>query len=103
MKKIFCAVLCILMLWLNLAGCGDEKYEELQKEYYAGKTAIISLDGNLIAEGKLEKYVGYSNGICILTINGLIFHGGAECFVNELTEDRAINDFTIAGFGLSID
>lgn len=42
-------------------------------------------------------------GVCILTINGLIFHGGAECFVNELTEDRAINDFTIAGFGLSID
>ena len=70
MKKIFCAVLCALMLGLGLAGCDNEKYEELQKEYYAGKTAIIYLDGNLIAEGKLEKYVGYSTGACVLTIDG---------------------------------
>ena len=70
MKKIFCAVLCTLMLGFGLVGCGDEEYEELQKEYYAGKTAIIYLDGNLIAEGKLEKYVGYSTGACVLTIDG---------------------------------
>lgn len=70
MKKIFCAVLCALILGLGLSGCGNEKYEELQKEYYAGKTAIVCLNGNLIAEGKLEEYVVYSNGICLLTIDG---------------------------------
>ena len=62
MKKIFCAVLCVLMLGFGLVGCGDE--------YYVGKTAIIYLDGNLIAEGKLEKYSGFSTGCCVLTIDG---------------------------------
>lgn len=64
MKKIFCVILCALMLGLGLAGCGDES------KYYDGKTAMIYLDGNLIAEGKLEKYRGYSAGVCVLTING---------------------------------
>ena len=50
------------MLGLGLAGCGDENY--------VGKTAIIYLDGNLIAEGKLEKYMGFSTGCCVLTIDG---------------------------------
>ena len=70
MKKILCAVFCALMLGLSLVGCENEKYEELKKEYYAGKTAIVCLNGNLIAEGKLEKYIGYSNGACVLTIDG---------------------------------
>lgn len=42
-------------------------------------------------------------GVCILAINGIIFHGGIECFVNELTNGGAVNDCTVAGFGLSID
>lgn len=42
-------------------------------------------------------------GVCVLKINGIIFHGGAECFVNELTNDGVVSDFTVAGFGLSID
>lgn len=62
MKKIFCAALCALMLGLGLAGCGDERYDN--------KTAMIYLDGNLIAEGKLEKYSGFSTGCCVLTIDG---------------------------------
>ena len=62
MKKIFYVVLCALMLGSGLVGCGDE--------YYVGKTAIVYLDGNLIAEGKLEKYSGFSTGCCVLTIDG---------------------------------
>ena len=42
-------------------------------------------------------------GVCVLTINGIIFHGGTECIVNEFTDDRAADDITITGFGLSID
>lgn len=92
MKKIFCAALCILMLGFGLAGCGDEKYEELQKEYYAGKTAIISLDGNLIAEGKLERYVGYSHGICILTIDGKSYQTHSCNFVIITDIERGENN-----------
>ena len=62
MKKIFCAALCILMLGFGLVGCGDEQYDN--------KTAMIYLGGNLIAEGKLEKYTGFSTGCCVLTIDG---------------------------------
>ena len=65
MKKIFCAALCILMLWLSLAGCGDE--------YYAGKTAMIYLDGNLVAEGKVEKCHGSSYGSWSMTIDGVTY------------------------------
>ena len=65
MKKIFCAVLCILMLGFGLVGCGDE--------YYAGKTAIIYLNGNLIAEGKVEKCTGYSYGNRSVTIDGVTY------------------------------
>ena len=92
MKKIFCAALCILMLWLSLAGCGDEQYEKLQKEYYAGKTAIIYLNGNLIAEGKLEKYVGYSHGICILTIDGKSYQTHSCNFVIITDIERGENN-----------
>lgn len=42
-------------------------------------------------------------GVCVLKINGIIFHGGAECFVNEFTNDGVVSDFTVVGFGLSID
>ena len=80
------------MLGFGLAGCGDEKYEELQKEYYAGKTAIISLDGNLIAEGKLERYVGYSHGICILTIDGKSYQTHSCNFVIITDIERGENN-----------
>ena len=73
MKKIFCAALCILMLWLSLAGCGDKKYEELQKEYYPGKIAIISLHGKLIADVKVQKFRGWSYGSWSVTIDGVTY------------------------------
>lgn len=65
MKKILCVAFCILMLWLSLDGCGDE--------YYAGKTAMIYLDGNLIAEGKVEKCRGWSYGSWSVTIDGVTY------------------------------
>lgn len=68
MKKIFCAVLCVLMLGFGLVGCGDE-YDE----YYVGKIAIIYLDGNLIAEGTVENCMGYSYGNRSVTIDGVTY------------------------------
>ena len=65
MKKIFCAVLCVLMLGFGLVGCGDENY--------VGKTAMIYLNGNLIAEGKVEKCRGWSYGSWSVTIDGVIY------------------------------
>ena len=65
MKKIFCAILCTLILGLSLVGCGDE--------YYDNKTAMIYLDGNLIAEGKVEKCRGWSYGTWSVTIDGMTY------------------------------
>lgn len=80
MKKIFCTVLCALMLVSGLVGCGDE--------YYAGKTAIISLDGNLIAEGKVEKCMGYSNGSCSVTIDGVAYetHNSNVVIITDISK-----------------
>lgn len=65
MKKIFCAILCALMLSLSLAGCGDEQF--------VGMTAMIYLDGNLIAEGKVERCQGWSSGHWGVTIDGVTY------------------------------
>lgn len=65
MKKIFCTILCVLMLGFGLVGCGDENY--------VGTTAIIYLDGHLIAEGKVEKCRGWSYGSWSVTIDGVTY------------------------------
>ena len=80
MKKIFCATLCILMLWLSLAGCGDE--------YYAGKTAMIYLDGNLIAEGKVEKSMAHSSGTWSVTIDGVTYetHSSNVVIITDISK-----------------
>lgn len=80
MKKIFCAILCILMLGLNLVGCGDE--------YYVGKTAMIYLDGNLIAEGKVETCRGWSYGSWSVTIDGVTYetHSSNVVIITDISK-----------------
>jgi putative ABC transport system permease protein len=41
------------------------------------------------------------NQVCTLSLNGTIFHGGAEIIVNEI-EDGKITDFEIRSIGLTI-
>jgi len=41
------------------------------------------------------------NQICKLTVDGVIFHSGAEIIVNDMTEDGKITDFRIASIGLT--
>lgn len=41
------------------------------------------------------------NQVCKLTIDGIIFHSGAEIIVNEI-KDGKVTDFVISGFGLTI-
>ena len=65
MKKIFCTILCTLMLGLSLAGCEDDNYDN--------RTAMIYLDGNLIVEGKVEKCRGWSYGSWSVTIDGVTY------------------------------
>lgn len=80
MKKIFCAVLCALMLGSWLVGCGDENY--------VGKTAIIYLDGNLIAEGKVEKCMGYTYGSWKVTIDGVTYetHSSNVVIITDISK-----------------
>ena len=80
MKKIFCAILCALMLGGGLVGCGDERY--------AGKTAIIYLDGNLIAEGKVEKCRGWSYGSWSVTIDGVTYetHSSNVVIITDISK-----------------
>lgn len=40
------------------------------------------------------------NQVCRLTINGIIFYGGAEIIVNEI-QDGKITSFELRGIGLS--
>ena len=42
----------------------------------------------------------FENKICNLTIDGTIFHGGAEVEVNE-TKDGKVTDFKIVSIGIS--
>lgn len=41
------------------------------------------------------------NQVCKLTVDGVIFHSGANIIVNEI-EDGKITDFSIASIGLTI-
>ena len=41
------------------------------------------------------------NQVCKLTVDGVVFHSGADIFVNEI-EDGKISDFRIASIGLTI-
>ena len=43
----------------------------------------------------------YENHICKLTIDGVIFHSGADIIVNEIKDSR-ISDFRITGIGLTV-
>lgn len=42
----------------------------------------------------------FENQICNLTVNGVVFHSGAEIFINEI-EDGKVTDFRIASIGLT--
>ena len=46
------------------------------------------------------------NGVCKLTINGLVYYGGMDIVVNECHRDEngvaVIDDFRIAGIGFSL-
>lgn len=83
MKKIFCIILCIVMFGVGLVGCGptDEEIEQITSEYYSDTTAIIYLDGNLIVEGPVERELQYSNGIYIITIDGMSYKTHASNIV----------------------
>ena len=41
------------------------------------------------------------NHVCNVTIEGTLFHAGAEIIVNEMTEDGKITDFRIVSIGLT--
>ena len=41
------------------------------------------------------------NQVCKLTVDGVIFHSGAEIIVNEMTKDGTITDFRIVSIGLT--
>lgn len=84
MKKIFCAILCVLMLGSGLVGCGDKNH--------AGKTAIIYLDGNLIAEGKVEKCIGWSSGNWEVTINGVTYETHSSNVVIIIDNSKGENN-----------
>ena len=52
-----------------------------------GKTHIVSWDSE--------------NQVCKLTVDGVVFHSGANIIVNEI-EDGKITDFRIASIGFTI-
>lgn len=60
-------VLLSLPLVFFTTGCDQANNEP---ENPARRTAMIYLDGNLIAEGEVESYTRSSYGICFLTIDG---------------------------------
>lgn len=41
------------------------------------------------------------NGVCNVTIDGVVYFGGTECIVKDI-EDNIVKDFEIVGFGLSL-
>lgn len=43
----------------------------------------------------------FDNQICKVTVDGVIFHSGAEIIVNEI-EDGKISDFRITSIGLTV-
>lgn len=42
------------------------------------------------------------NKVCNLTIDGVLFHSGAEIIVNDMTQDGEITDFRIVSIGLTV-
>lgn len=42
------------------------------------------------------------NNVYLVTINGVLFHGGTACEVNRI-EDGVVQDFEIMSFGLSVE
>lgn len=43
----------------------------------------------------------FDNQICKVTVDGVIFHSGAEIIVNEIEDDK-ISDFRITSIGLTV-
>lgn len=83
MKKAICAFFAVLLLIAVFNGCrpADEEIEQITSEYYSDMTAIIYLDGNLIAEGPVERELQYSNGIYVITIDGMSYKTHASNIV----------------------
>ena len=90
-----------------------ESVEKITRQSY--KNYPIVFRGT---EGDQAKVIGHiaddflcanwdnENGVCNLTINGLIYHGGADIVVNECHQDKngvaVIDDFRIVGIGFSL-
>ena len=59
-----------------------------------------------IADDFLSASWNNKDGICELTVNGIIYHGGMNIVVNEFHRDKngvaVIDDFRIAGIGFSL-
>lgn len=43
----------------------------------------------------------YENQVCNMTVDGVIFYGGAEIIVNDIDENYKISDFEIISIGLT--
>ena len=44
----------------------------------------------------------YENNVCNVTIDGVVFYGGAEIIVNDMTPEGLITDFRITNIGLTV-
>lgn len=59
-----------------------------------------------IADDFLSANWDNKNGVCNLTVNGVVYHGGMDIIVNECHRDEngvtVIDDFRIAGIGFSL-
>lgn len=83
----------------------------------AVEKAVNSLRGNLpiIYMGNVKEMDGvvgvtsnihhmpiwdFENQVCNMTIDGVVFYGGAELIVNEIEDDK-VTDFDIVSIGLS--
>lgn len=65
---------------------GDTQDQEVILGHTVGESASVLWDDEL--------------QVCEVVINGNIYYGGAECFINEI-ENGAVTAFSISSFGLS--
>ena len=56
--------------------------------------------GATIGDSRIATW-DFENQICEVTIDGVVFHGGADIIVNEM-KNGEISDFTITSCGISL-